>query len=74
MPTRIATMIGEELDVEKYLTLCSMDYAPEGVCCTKEEEDTALEETFNAVGDRTAECADYYYYKQALCQWQNVIS
>ncbi|CAM9726641.1 unnamed protein product, partial [Ascophyllum nodosum] len=41
-----------------------MDYAPEGICCTEAEE-TALEATFNAVGDLTAECADYY--KQILC-------
>lgn len=52
-----------EVDVERDLTFCSMDYAPKGVCCTEAEE-TALEETFNAVGDLTAECADYY--KQVL--------
>ena len=47
------------VDVERDLTFCSMDYAPEGICCTEAEE-TALEATFNAVGDLTAECADYY--------------
>ncbi|CAM9644170.1 unnamed protein product, partial [Ascophyllum nodosum] len=53
-----------EVDVERDLTFCSMDYAPEGICCTEAEE-TALEETFNAAGDLTTECADYY--KQVLC-------
>ena len=61
-----------EVDVERDLTFCSMEYAPEGVCCTQEEE-AALEATFNAVGDLTAECADYY--KQVLlCHWQNFMS
>ena len=36
-----------EVDFGRDLTFCSMDYASEGICCTEEEE-TALEETFNA--------------------------
>ncbi|CAN0428975.1 unnamed protein product [Ascophyllum nodosum] len=53
-----------EVDSGRDLTFCPMDYAPEGICCTQAEE-TALEETFNAAGALTAECADYY--KQVLC-------
>ena len=60
-----------EVDFGRDLTFCSMDYAPEGVCCTEEEE-TALEETFNAVGDLTTECADNY--KQVLCHCMCVFS
>ena len=52
-----------EVDVGRDLTFCSMEYAPEGICCTEAEE-AALEATFNAAGDLTAECADYY--KQVL--------
>ena len=60
-----------EVDVGRDLTFCSMEFAPEGICCTQEEE-TALEATFNAAGDLTAECADYY--KQVMCHRQNFIS
>ena len=60
-----------EVDVGRDLTFCSMEYAPEGICCTEEEE-TALEATFNAAGALTAECADYY--KQVLCHRQNFLS
>lgn len=48
-----------EVDFDRSLTYCSMDYATDGVCCTELEE-VALEETFNAVGNLTTECADYY--------------
>ena len=48
-----------EVDLTSVLTYCSMDYAADGVCCTTEEE-AALEATFNAAGDLTTECADYY--------------
>ena len=51
-----------QVDLTSTLTYCSMDYAADGVCCTAEEE-AALEATFNAAGDLTTECADYY--KQA---------
>ena len=60
-----------EVDFGRDLTFCSMEYAPEGICCTEEEE-TALEETLNALGALSAECADYY--KQVLCHRQTVIS
>ena len=48
-----------EVDTVRDLTFCSMDYAAAGVCCTELEEE-ALEKTFNAVGDLTSECSDYY--------------
>ena len=49
-----------EVDLEREMTFCSMDYAAEGVCCTELEE-AALEETYTAaIGDLTTECADYY--------------
>lgn len=47
------------VDVDGELTYCSMEYAPAGICCTAEEE-AVLEVTFNAAGDLTSECADYY--------------
>ena len=62
-----------EVDFERDLTFCPMDYAPEGICCTEEEE-TALEETFNAAGALTVECADYYKqvqqsHRQRFISW-----
>lgn len=47
------------VDLDGQLTYCSMEYAPVGTCCTTEEE-TALEATFNAAGNLTSECANYY--------------
>lgn len=48
-----------EVDLERELTFCPMDYADVGVCCTAEEE-AALEVTFTAASNLTTECADYY--------------
>ncbi|CAN0432934.1 unnamed protein product [Ascophyllum nodosum] len=54
-----------EVDLEREMTFCSMDYASEGVCCTELEE-AALNATYTAVvNGLTTECADYY--KQLLC-------
>ena len=49
-----------EVDLEREMTFCSMDYASEGVCCTELEE-AALNATYTAVvNGLTTECADYY--------------
>ena len=49
-----------QVDLERSLTFCPMDYADDGVCCTEREE-AALEETFTSASvDLTTECADYY--------------
>jgi len=49
-----------EVNLERELTFCSMDYAEAGVCCTEEEEATLEATLMSAVGDLTTECADYY--------------
>ena len=47
------------VDAGADLVFCSNDYAPEGICCTEQEEG-ALEDRFNEAVGLTAECADYY--------------
>ena len=53
-----------QVDLEREMTFCSMDYADKGVCCTQSEE-AVLEETYTAAIDGlTRKCAAYY--KQVL--------
>ena len=48
-----------EVDLDRELAFCSMDYATEGVCCTEAEEASLADTYYRVDLYLSTECADY---------------